>query len=64
MGQSNAQKLTPEQISQAKEVVKDPTFEAFVAKDDETLRRLSATIELHDPREPAPAGAAAPPAAR
>jgi hypothetical protein len=40
----NAQKLTPEQIAQVKQVVKDPTFEAFVSKDDKTLRRLTVNI--------------------
>ena len=54
MGQ-NAQKLTPEQINQVKQVVKDPTFEAFVAE-DKTLRRLSRDDQLHDPRGAAPAG--------
>ena len=49
VGQSSTQKLTPEQISQVKQVVKDPTFEAFVAKDDKTLRRLSATIDFTIP---------------
>ena len=48
-GGGNAQKLTPEQINQAKQVVKDPKFEAFVAKDDKTLRRLSATINFTIP---------------
>ena len=51
MGQSNTQKLTPEQIQQVKNVVKDPTFEAFVAKDDKTLRRLSATINFEIPED-------------
>jgi hypothetical protein len=49
MGQTNTQKLTPEQIAQVKQVVKDPKFEAFVAKDDKTLRRLSATIDFTIP---------------
>jgi hypothetical protein len=49
MGQGSTQKLTPEQIAQVKQVVKDPKFEAFVAKDDKTLRRLSATIDFTIP---------------
>lgn len=49
MGQTSTQKLTPEQIAQVKQVVKDPKFEAFVAKDDKTLRRLSATIDFTIP---------------
>jgi hypothetical protein len=49
MGQSSTQKLTPEQVAQVKQVIKDPTFEAFVAKDDKTLRRLSATISFTIP---------------
>jgi hypothetical protein len=48
MGQNNAQKLTPEQINQVKQVVKDPTFEAFVAE-DKTLRRMTATINFTIP---------------
>ena len=48
VGQSTS-KLTPEDISRAKEAVKDPTFEAFVAKDDGTLRRLSATVNFTIP---------------
>ena len=49
MGQNNTQKLTPQQIEQVKSIVKDPKFEAFVAKDDKTLRRLSATIDFTIP---------------
>ena len=45
------QKLTPEQIAQAKSVIKDPKFEAFVAKDDKTLRRLSATVDFEIPAD-------------
>jgi len=51
MGQTATQKLTPEQIQQVKDVVKNPTFEAFVAKDDKTLRRLSATINFSIPAD-------------
>jgi hypothetical protein len=47
MGQS-AQKLTPEQINQVKQVVKDPTFEAFVA-DDKTLRRMVVNLNFTIP---------------
>jgi hypothetical protein len=49
MGSSSARKLTPQQIAQVKEVVKDPTFEAFVAKDDKTLRRLTVNIDFTIP---------------
>ena len=47
---SSAQKLTPEQIAEVKQVVKDPTFEAFVAKDDKTLRRLTVNINFTIPQ--------------
>jgi hypothetical protein len=51
MGQTGTtQKLTPEQIAQVKQVVKDPKFEAFVAKDDKTLRRLTASIDFTIPQ--------------
>jgi hypothetical protein len=43
------QKLTPEQIAQIKGAVKDPTFEAFVAKDDKTIRRFTTTIDFTVP---------------
>ena len=48
-GQANAQKLTPEQINQATQAVKNPKFEAFVAKDDKTMRRLTASIDFAIP---------------
>jgi hypothetical protein len=49
MGQTSTQKLTPQQIDQFKQVVKDPKFEAFVGKDDKKLRRLTATIDFTIP---------------
>jgi hypothetical protein len=49
MGATAPSKITPEQIAQVKQVVKDPTFEAFVAKDDKTLRRLTTTINFTIP---------------
>jgi hypothetical protein len=49
MGSTPTQKLTPDQIKQVKDVVQDPKFEAFVAKDDKTLRRLSTTINFKIP---------------
>jgi hypothetical protein len=48
MGTSTT-KLTPEEIQQAKSAVKNPSFEAFVAKDDKTLRRLTADIQFTIP---------------
>lgn len=49
MSQSAPSKLTPEQIKQATDVVKDPKFEVFVAKDDGTVRRLVATLNFTIP---------------
>jgi hypothetical protein len=49
MGQSAPSKLTPEQIKQATDVVKDPKFEVFVAEDDGTVRRLVATVGFEIP---------------
>jgi hypothetical protein len=49
MGGSAPSKLTPEQIAQVRQIVKDPTFEAFVSKDDKTLRRLTTTIAFTIP---------------
>jgi hypothetical protein len=50
VGQNTGQKLTPEQINQVKQVVKNPTFEAFVAKGDKTLRRLTTSITFSIPQ--------------
>jgi hypothetical protein len=51
MGTNAPSKITPAQIAQFKQVVKDPTFEAFVAKDDKTLRRLTTTIAFTIPAD-------------
>ena len=48
-GATTTQRLTPQQIDQVKKVVKNPTFEAFVAKSDKTLRRLTADIKFSIP---------------
>jgi hypothetical protein len=48
-GQTTAQKLTPAQIQQAKQAIKNPTFEAFVAKGDKTLRKLDTTLNFTVP---------------
>jgi hypothetical protein len=49
MGGKAPAKLTPQQIDQVKQIVKDPTFEAFVGKDDGKLRRLSSTVNFTVP---------------
>ena len=49
VGGSSAQKLTPQQISQIKDIVKNPKFDVYVGKDDDTLRRLNVSIDFSIP---------------
>src|SRR3954454_8371709 len=51
MGGTPAQQLTPQQISQIKDVVKDPKMDVYVAKDDDTLRRLNVEISFEIPQD-------------
>jgi hypothetical protein len=46
-----AQQLTPQQISQIKDVVKDPKMDVYVAKEDDTLRRLNLDISFTIPED-------------
>jgi hypothetical protein len=50
MGGTPAQQLTPQQISQIKDVVKNPTIDVYVSKDDDTLRRLNLNISFTIPQ--------------
>src|SRR3954453_2482690 len=43
------QKLTDQQISQIKDVVKSPKFDVYVGKDDDTLRRLNVSLDFSIP---------------
>jgi hypothetical protein len=49
VGQAPARKLTPQQISQVKDIVKNPKFDVYVGKDDDTLRRLNVSIDFSIP---------------
>jgi hypothetical protein len=51
MGQSAPQQITPEQIEQIKQVVKDPKIDVYVGKDDDTLRRLNVSIDFEIPED-------------
>jgi hypothetical protein len=46
---TGTQKLTPQQISQIKDVVKNPKFDVYVAKSDDTLRRLNLSVDFQIP---------------
>lgn len=43
--------LTPEQISQAEEVLGEPRFDLFVGKDDGKIRRFTASVDFTVPEE-------------
>ena len=50
-GQPAPPELTDEQKEQIEEVVNDPSFDAYVGKDDDRLHRLSADVEFEVPEE-------------
>ena len=50
-GQQAPPTLTDEQKEQVEEVVEDPTFDAYVGKDDDRLHRLSADLEFEVPED-------------
>jgi len=50
-GQQAPPALTDEQKDQIEEVVDDPSFDAYVGKDDDKIRRLSADIEFDVPED-------------
>lgn len=49
LGQQAPPELTDEQKQQIEDVIDDPSFDAYVGKDDDTLRRLSTDIEFTVP---------------
>jgi hypothetical protein len=51
VGQQAPPALTDEQQDQIEEVVDDPDFDAYVGKDDDKLRRLSADLDFSVPEE-------------
>ena len=51
LGQQAPPALTDEQKDQIEDVVDDPSFDAYVGKDDDTLRRLSADLDFEVPED-------------
>jgi hypothetical protein len=49
MGTSAPSQLTPQQIDQVKQVVKNPKIDVYVGKDDKILRRLNVAIDFEIP---------------
>jgi hypothetical protein len=50
-GQQAPRPLSKKQLDEISDVVKDPTFDVYVAKDDKTIRRISGHLELDVPKE-------------
>jgi hypothetical protein len=51
VGQTAPPELTDEQKQQIEDVVDDPTFDAYVGKDDNRIHRLSADVDFEVPEE-------------
>jgi hypothetical protein len=51
IGQQAPPELTEEQKGQIEDVVEDPTFDAYVGKDDDRIRRLSADVDFEVPED-------------
>jgi hypothetical protein len=49
MGANAPSQLTPQQIDQVKQVVKNPKIDVYVGKDDKILRRLNVSIDFSIP---------------
>jgi hypothetical protein len=49
-GQKAPQPLSPENIRKIGEVVKDPTFDVYIGKDDDIIRRVSGRVEFDVPQ--------------
>jgi hypothetical protein len=49
VGGTSTRQLTPQQIDQVKQVVKNPKFDIYVGKDDDTLRRLNVNLDFQIP---------------
>jgi hypothetical protein len=50
-GQAAPQPLSQKELDKIADVVKDPTFDVYVAKTDDTVRRISGHLELDVPEE-------------
>ncbi|HEY2604105.1 MAG TPA: hypothetical protein VGI67_21290 [Thermoleophilaceae bacterium] len=50
-GGTKPQQLTAQQKSQIEQVVKNPQIDVYVAKSDNTIRRLASTLELSVPKD-------------
>jgi hypothetical protein len=50
-GQSPPKPLTQDEIQRIADVVKDPTFDIYVGKEDDIVRRVSGRIEIEVPKE-------------
>jgi hypothetical protein len=50
-GQAAPEPLSQNQLDKIEDVVKDPTFDVYVAKSDDTIRRISGHVELDVPKE-------------
>ncbi|HYI37684.1 MAG TPA: hypothetical protein VEX39_13800 [Thermoleophilaceae bacterium] len=48
-GSSTPQPLTKKQLADAAKTVKDPTFDIYVSKDDDTIRRMSGNLQIAVP---------------
>jgi hypothetical protein len=48
-GQAAPQPLTKQQIDEAVKALKDPTFDIYVGKDDQTIRRISGNLQVAVP---------------
>jgi len=51
IGQQAPPELTDEQKSQIEDVVEDPTFDAYIGKDDNRIHRLSADVDFSVPED-------------
>lgn len=51
MSGGETQQITPEQVEQIKQVVKEPTIDVYVGNDDSKLRRLRVVINFEIPEE-------------
>lgn len=51
MGSNTPSQLTPDQISQITQIVKDPKFDIYIGKDDDTIRRLAVSVDFEIPSD-------------
>ena len=50
-GGATPQQITPEQIEQIKQVVKEPKIDVYVSNEDDTLRRLKVVVDFEIPED-------------